>query len=41
MIFHAKALEMLTIAYKEILGVDTNSDLEVSSMHSGIEICIE
>ena len=28
MIFHAKALEMLTIAYKELLEVNTESDLE-------------
>lgn len=28
MIFHAKALEMLTIAYRHLVDIDTESDLE-------------
>ena len=30
LIFHAKALEMLSIAYRELLEIDTENDLEVS-----------
>ena len=29
MIFHAKALEMLTIGYQELLDISTEDDLEV------------
>lgn len=29
MIFHAKALEMLTIAYQELIEINTENDLEV------------
>lgn len=32
MIFHAKALEMLTIGYQELLDIDTEEDLEVLNL---------
>ena len=32
LIFHSKALEMLTIAYKELLEINTQNDLEVLNL---------
>jgi len=38
LIFHAKALEMLTIAYKELLDINTQNDLEVFLTNYNVKI---